>query len=78
MVQQYSEIYKKGIESGSFVDLGKDAVTPQGWYVPRYLVEGPDAQAPDLKHVSDLAKYAHLFTDFEDPSKGLIYGGVAG
>lgn len=73
------EIYKKGIESGSFVDLGRNMPdAPQGWYVPRYLVEGPDAQAPDLKHVSDLAKYAHLFPDPEDPSKGLIYGGVAG
>lgn len=46
--------------------------------MPRYLLEAPDVQAPDLKHVSDLAKYAHLFPDPEDPSKGLIYGGVAG
>jgi len=73
------EIYKKGIESGNLVDLGKNMPdAPQGWWVPRYLVEGPDAAAPDLKSVSDLPKYASLFKDPEDPSKGLIYGGVAG
>jgi glycine betaine/proline transport system substrate-binding protein len=34
--------------------------------------------APDLKSVADLARYPHLFPDPEDPSKGHIYGGVAG
>ncbi|MDC7235001.1 MAG: glycine betaine ABC transporter substrate-binding protein [Spirochaetales bacterium] len=73
------EIYKKGIDSGDMVDLGKNMPdAPQGWWVPRYLVEGPDAQAPDLKSVSDLPKYAHLFKDPEDPSKGIVYAGVAG
>jgi glycine betaine/proline transport system substrate-binding protein len=73
------EIYKKGIDSGDLVDLGKNMPdAPQGWWVPRYLVEGPDAQAPNLKSVADLPKYADLFTDPEDPSKGIIYGGVAG
>jgi glycine betaine/proline transport system substrate-binding protein len=51
---------------------------PQGWWVPRYLVEGPDAKAPNLKSIGDLPQYAHLFKDPEDPSKGVIYGGVAG
>ena len=73
------EIYKKGIDSGNLVDLGMNMPdAPQGWWVPRYLVEGPDAIAPDLKSVSDLPKYAHLFSDPEDSSKGIIYGGVAG
>ncbi|MBF9014656.1 MULTISPECIES: ABC transporter substrate-binding protein [unclassified Oceanispirochaeta] len=73
------EIYKEGIESGDMIDLGKNLPdAPQGWWIPRYLVEGPDAPAPDLKTVADLPKYAHLFKDPEDPSKGLIYGGVAG
>lgn len=75
----FPEVYKKGIDSGKIVDLGMNMPdAPQGWYVPRYLVEGPNALAPDLKHVSDLPKYAHLFKDPEDPSKGQIYGGVAG
>lgn len=73
------EIYKKGIDSGDLVDLGQNMPdAPQGWWVPRYLVEGDDAPAPDLKSVSDLPKYAHLFTDPEDSSKGIVYGGVAG
>jgi glycine betaine/proline transport system substrate-binding protein len=73
------EIYEKGINSGDMVDLGKNMPdAPQGWWVPRYLVEGPDAQAPNLKSIDDLPQYADLFTDPEDPSKGIIYGGVAG
>ncbi len=73
------EIYEKGIATGNLVDLGKNMPdAPQGWWVPRYLVEGPDAIAPDLKSVSDLPKYVHLFEDPEDTSKGIIYGGVAG
>ncbi|MDA3940638.1 MAG: ABC transporter substrate-binding protein [Spirochaetia bacterium] len=73
------EVYKEGIDSGNMVDLGKNMPdAPQGWWVPRYLVEGSGAAAPDLKSVADLPKYADLFTDPEDRSKGLVYGGVAG
>ncbi len=75
----FPEVYKKGIDSGNLVDLGKNMPdAPQGWWVPRYLIEGPDAKAPGLKSVSDLPKYAGLFTDPEDRKKGLVYGGVAG
>ncbi len=75
----FPEVYKKGIASGDMVDLGKNMPdAPQGWWIPRYLVEGPNAKAPDLKSVADLPKYADLFTDPEDHSKGVIYGGVAG
>jgi glycine betaine/proline transport system substrate-binding protein len=73
------EIYKKGVDSGDLVDLGKNMPdAPQGWWVPRYLVEGPDAKAPGLKSIADLPQYAHLFKDPEDPSKGIVYAGVAG
>ncbi len=75
----FKEVYDKGIAEGSFTDLGQNMPdAPQGWWVPRYLIEGPDALAPNLKSVADLPKYAHLFKDPEDPSKGVIYGGVAG
>jgi glycine betaine/proline transport system substrate-binding protein len=75
----FPEVYKKGIASGNMVDLGQNMPdAPQGWWVPRYLVEGPDALAPDLKSITDLPKYAHLFPDPEDRSKGQILGGVAG
>lgn len=50
----------------------------QGWFVPRYLVEGKDAVAPDLKSVSDLPKYKALFRDPEEPGKGRFYNGIAG
>ncbi|MEM7693459.1 MAG: ABC transporter substrate-binding protein [Pseudomonadota bacterium] len=50
----------------------------QAWYVPRYLVEGEDAPAPDLKSVADLPKYASLFQDPEDPDKGRFYNCILG
>ncbi|MBB6481394.1 ABC transporter substrate-binding protein [Spirochaeta isovalerica] len=75
----FRDVYDKGIASGNLIDLGKNMPdAPQGWWIPRYLVEGPDAVAPDLKSVSDLPKYADLFTDPEDRDKGIVYGGVAG
>ena len=75
----FMEVYDKGIKSGDMIDLGKNMPdAPQGWWVPRYLVEGKDALAPDLKHVKDLPKYWQLFKDKEDPSKGLVYLGTAG
>ncbi|NCB63069.1 MAG: hypothetical protein EOM52_05560, partial [Clostridia bacterium] len=52
-------------------------------YVPRYVIEGDqergiEPMAPDLKTVKDLAKYADVFPDDEDPAKGRIYGGTPG
>ncbi len=75
----FRDVYEKGIASGDMVDLGKNMPDgPQGWWIPRYVVEGPDAVAPGLKSVADLPEYADLFTDPEDPGKGIVYGGVAG
>lgn len=75
----FPEVYRKGIESGNMIDLGKNMPdAPQGWWVPRYLIEGSDAAAPNLESVEDLKMYAELFPDPEDPSKGVVYGGVAG
>lgn len=74
-----TEAWNKAEAAGQVVDLGinfPDAV--QGWYVPRYLVEGPGAQAPDLKGVADLAKYKALFADPEEPGKGRFYNCIAG
>ncbi len=64
---------------GQVKDIGTnfpDAV--QGWYVPRYVVEGPEAPAPGLKHVSDLPRYKKLFEDREEPGKGRFYNCIAG
>lgn len=44
------------------------------YYVPRYLVEGDDAAAKDLKHFSDLANYVDLFATVETGGKGRLIG----
>lgn len=69
------EIWAQTQDQGA-VELGvmyPDAT--EGWYVPRYVIEGDtergiEAVAPDLKSVDDLAQYAHLFEDPEEPGKG--------
>ena len=75
----FRDAYDKGVASGEIVDLGKNLPdAPQGWWVPRYLIEGSDAAAPGMDSVDDLKRYAELFIDPEDPNKGVVYGGVAG
>lgn len=73
------EAWVKASEAGRAVALGTtfpDAT--EGWFVPRYLVDGADAPAKDLKAVADLAKHKALFTDPEEPGKGRFYNCVAG
>lgn len=73
------EIWNPAVEAGQVKSLGvnfPDAT--QAWYVPRYMVEGPNAPAPTLRSVSDLPRYAHLFRDPEEPSKGRFYNCIAG
>jgi glycine betaine/proline transport system substrate-binding protein len=75
----FRDVYQKGVDSGDIIDLGKNLPdAPQGWWIPRYLIEGDDAPAPDLGGVEDLNKYWELFKDPEDPSMGIIYMGTAG
>lgn len=79
-----TEPWVKALEAGQVAELGTnfpDAV--QGWYVPRYLIEGDakrgiEAAAPDLRHVRDLPRYKALFKDPEEPSKGRFYNCIAG
>ncbi|SBW00382.1 Glycine betaine/L-proline ABC transporter,substrate-binding periplasmic protein [uncultured Alphaproteobacteria bacterium] len=73
------EAWRKAEATGNvrIVGVAFDDAT-QGWYVPRYLVEGPDAPAPGLKSVADLPRYKDLFRDPEEPSKGRFYNGIAG
>lgn len=76
--------YPKDKAEGKVVDVG--VLVPdsaQGFYVPRYVIEGDAAagiapMAPDLRHVRDLKKYAHIFPDDEKPDKGRIYGSIPG
>jgi glycine betaine/proline transport system substrate-binding protein len=49
-------------KEGSVIMLGVTfGESDEGWFVPRYLVEGPNAPAPDLRWVRDLRSYAELF-----------------
>jgi glycine betaine/proline transport system substrate-binding protein len=67
-----------------FINLGSNFPNSvQGWYVPRYVVEGDEkrgikATAPDLKSVFDLPKYWELFKDPEDPTKGRFHSCIPG
>lgn len=78
------EVWAKAIADNKVVELGvnfPDAV--QGWYVPRYLLEGDakrgiEPQAPELKSVSDLPRYKMLFRDPEEPDKGRFYNCILG
>lgn len=68
-----------GLEKKQFVDLGvnfPDAL--QGWFVPKYLVEGENAPAKGLKSVYDLPEYKEVFSDPEEPEKGRFYNCIAG
>lgn len=64
---------------GLIIDLGvnfADAV--QGWYVPRYLIEGDSkrgiaARAPDLHSVFDLVRYKTVFADPATPNQGVFW-----
>ena len=49
-----------------------------GWFVPKYLVEGANAKAPDLDSVDDLNQYWELFENPEQPGKGELIGGEIG
>lgn len=78
------EFWREAVAAGTVRELSPvfdDAA--QGFYVPRYLVEGDadrgiEAQAPDLRRVSDLPQYAELFRDPEQPDRGRLYNCVIG
>lgn len=76
--------YDSDLAAGKFKEIGVNFDdNAQGIYVPRYVIEGDSKRniapvAPNLKTVADLKEYASLFKDPENPSKGIIYGGIAG
>lgn len=78
-VPNVRDAWEPAVADGSVKAIGTsypDAI--QKWFVPKYLVEGSDAPAPDLKSVSDLPKYADLFADPEEPGKGRFYNCILG
>lgn len=77
--QNNTEAWEKGEKAGKVKYLGinfPDAI--QGWFVPRYVVEGDNAPAKGLRSVQDLKKFKAVFADPEEPSKGRFYNGIYG
>ena len=77
------ESYEALRDGGKLIELGpihRDGI--QGVYVPAYMIEGDPARGlspitPELKSIMDLKKYAKVFADPEDPSKGLFINAPA-
>lgn len=82
MMESWHSNYLEAYESAdqdAFVNVGSNMPdAPQGWWVPRYMVEGPDAIAPGLQSIEDLPEYADLFPDPENPGMGRILVGPPG
>ncbi|HYF91497.1 MAG TPA: glycine betaine ABC transporter substrate-binding protein [Symbiobacteriaceae bacterium] len=76
--------YTDAVQTDKIIDLGTTFErASQGWYVPRYMVEGDTRRglqpvAPDLKSIADLKKYKHLLKDPENPDKGLLISCITG
>lgn len=71
---QIGEAWEKAQKAGKVLPVGHVFDATEGWYIPRYTAE----RYPDLKSATDLARYAKVFTDPEDPEKGRIFGCPAG
>jgi len=60
---------------GSIIKIADAGVIGvSSYYVPRYLVEGDDAKAPDLKSWENMNQYADLFKTLESGDKGRLLG----
>ena len=78
------DLYDKALADEQISDLGLyfgDAV--QGWFVPRYVVEGDVEQgiepaAPNLKAVGELERYSQVFASEEQPGVGRLIDGSSG
>lgn len=70
--EKYVEQYGGDGSVKYFAPVG--VIGQSGYFVPRYMVEGPDATAPDLKTWEDLNKYKDLFKTLETGDKGRIIG----
>lgn len=73
------QVWLDAREKGQVVEVGTNFPDArEAWFVPRYVVEGADAPAKDLKSVGDLPKYTKLFEDQEETDKGRFYNCPAG
>jgi glycine betaine/proline transport system substrate-binding protein len=66
--------WTEALAAGKVRKLGRGfGLAQEGWFVPRYLVEGPSAKAPLLRSVFDLAEVAPIFASKENPKVGRFY-----
>ena len=83
-IENMEEAYLEALENGEVIDLGQNFPdSPQGWYVPTYMIEGDeergiDPVAPGLQSVKDLPDYWELFEEREVPGKGRFYNAPPG
>jgi len=71
-IQKYVTEYGGDGSMLKFSDAGVIGVS--SYYVPKYLVEGDDALAPDLKTWENMNQYADLFKTLETGDKGRLLG----
>ncbi len=71
-IQKYVTEYGGDGSMLKFSDAGVIGVS--SYYVPRYMVEGEGAQAPDLKSWENMNQYAELFKTLETGDKGRLLG----
>ena len=79
-----SPAWVKAETEGKVFGLG-DTVkgATEGWWVPEYVIKGDPERgiaplAPELKSVTDLPRYAHVFKDPESPEKGRFLNSPTG
>jgi len=78
------DFYPGDLAAGRFQEMGINFDdNAQGWYVPRFVIEGDPARgiepmAPTLRTVQDLLRYAHVFPNPDVPDFGRIYGAIPG
>jgi ABC-type proline/glycine betaine transport system substrate-binding protein len=78
-IPNFEEAWQEQVEAGNVAAVGVNFPdAEQAWFVPRYLVEGEDAEAPDLASVFDLPEYRELFRDPEAPDQGRFYNCILG
>ncbi|MGH8485527.1 MAG: ABC transporter substrate-binding protein [Pseudomonas sp.] len=79
-----SPAWVKAEQAGEVFALG-DTVknADEGWYVPEFVIKGDakrgiKAEAPELRTVEDLKRYAQVFRDPEEPKKGRFLNSPSG
>lgn len=69
----------EALEAGRVVPVGSNFPdATEGWFVPRYVVEGDGAVAAGLRAVTDLPDFKEVFADPEEPGFGRFYNCPAG